>query len=562
MEYSKSIDETIVLNILSLSNSAILAMDFMLSIDEQKKYFQYYMSRHLFDVDYHLVLQKIFPNASSKMAMEKGFDGTMNPHHLLAMQAYIPKKYFKELFGITTDYQFPSIPCDENGIITGNTENYACFDSFKLVRMDDGRIGVRFYPTDSTKIRDTDIEMFIMQNQIKHIQLNLTSKDVHADFASTQCMVYPKIISDCSAVYDTLYITDYLLKYIYYIFVQMAIYKKSLFETKRKTFLLGIREVGGLYKVSNLEGHTGFLKLLNIMQLFLLKNKLIDNIELKESYAIFGESKNQLNIYINYEDITYSTIKFDDKNSYVKLLPLKASVNMGYRKDGRFEELPLFANYIIQFCNENYKDIKKAFPIFERLENIYRLCAMSGIINYFEKNEDFENFTIEQKPKTIEECVFIDTYASSIMCFGGLVLTPRNFVKVPFIEASVPTPAPFTNKVVEICGIKRGLADAPISVGSLHHAGIMLKTSAEEYHIVEYGPSGGVLRKIKPSISGLIMNEEGHHWTIDSCDKMRSNEYDPEEVKTLMDIITYGQSYDLIAHNCQDIKRKILDALK
>jgi hypothetical protein len=46
--------------------------------------------------------------------------------------------------------------------------------------------------------------------------------------------------------------------------------------------------------------------------------------------------------------------------------------------------------------------------------------------------------------------------------------------------------------------------------------------------------------KINPNISG----EEGHNWTIDSCDKMRSNEY------------------DLIAHNCQDIKRKILEAFK
>jgi len=90
----------------------------------------------------------------------------------------------------------------------------------------------------------------------------------------------------------------------------------------------------------------------------------------------------------------------------------------------------------------------------------------------------------------------------------------------------------------------------------------MIKTSTNEYHIVEYGPSGGVLRKINPNISGLTMNEERYNWTIDSCDKMRSNEYDPERVKTLMDIITYGQSYDLIANNCQDIKRKILDALK
>jgi hypothetical protein len=29
-----------------------------------------------------------------------------------------------------------------------------------------------------------------------------------------------------------------------------------------------------------------------------------------------------------------------------------------------------------------------------------------------------------------------------------------------------------------------------------------------------------------------------------------------------MDIITYGQSYNLIANNCQDIKRKILEVLK
>ena len=64
----------------------------------------------------------------------------------------------------------------------------------------------------------------------------------------------------------------------------------------------------------------------------------------------------------------------------------------------------------------------------------------------------------------------------------------------------------------------------------------MIKTSTNEYYIVEYGPSGGVLRKINPNISGSSMNEEGHNWTIDSCDKMRSNEYDPERVKKLAKI--------------------------
>ena len=165
-----------------------------------------------------------------------------------------------------------------------------------------------------------------------------------------------------------------------------------------------------------------------------------------------------------------------------------------------------------------------------------------------------DNFTPETE---INESIYVDTYPRSILCSGGILLAPKTFIR------TLPNPPqPITNKVVEICGIKRGLADAPISIGSIHHAGIMIKTSTNEYHIVEYGPSGGILRKINPNISGSIMNEEGHNWTIDSCDKMRSNEYDPERVKKLMDIITYGQSYDLIAHNCQDIKQKILDALK
>jgi len=57
--------------------------------------------------------------------MEKGYDGTMNPHHLLAMQAYIPKLNFRALFGITTDYSFPSILCNTNGIMTGSLNKYS-----------------------------------------------------------------------------------------------------------------------------------------------------------------------------------------------------------------------------------------------------------------------------------------------------------------------------------------------------------------------------------------------------------------------------------------------------
>jgi hypothetical protein len=97
----------------------------------------------------------------------------------------------------------------------------------------------------------------------------------------------------------------------------------------------------------------------------------------------------------------------------------------------------------------------------------------------------------------------VDTYLRSILCSGGILLAPKTFIR------TLPTPPqPITNKVVEICGIKRELSDIPVLLGSLHHVGIMIKTSTNEYHIVEYGPSGGVLRKINPNISGSTMNEE------------------------------------------------------
>ena len=245
---------------------------------------------------------------------------------------------------------------------------------------------------------------------------------------------------------------------------------------------------------------------------------------------------------ISYQDIKYS---LNNENDILKFAKLKEKINITCWKDDKYFEIPSYAKYLNLFFEQYYDDIKNVFPIYNRLENIYRLCALNTIL---------DNFTLETE---IHESVYVETYPRSILCSGGILLAPKNFIR------TLPKPEkPITNKVVEICGIKRGLADAPISVGSIHHAGIMIKTSTNEYHIVEYGPTGGVLRQINPSISGVTIDEGGHTWTIDSCDKMRSNEYDPERVKKLMDIITYGQSYDLIANNCQDIKRKILDALK
>jgi hypothetical protein len=436
-------------NLFRLPNEEILKHDFDLSVKEQQELFLYYMKSHLFDKNTHLVAQKFFKNAASKLVLEKSFEEKeliSNPNHILAAQAYIPVDYFKRFFGLTTNYQFPTLLIDQDGIFTGKIPKYAKFDHFKFIKSIE-EIGVRFLLADSSLIRDINIEKFIMVNQITHIQLNLKSQNLSANYVSNNCTIYPEIIRTCSDVYDTVYLTDYILKYIYNILVKMMIYERSSHDTKIQTFLIGHRNIDGFYKVSNLVGHGGFLKLLNTVQLFILKNKLKGNVEIKESYAKYGESTNELSIYINYENITFGSEKIGNEY-YVQLQPLEVKPVMTYKVSDQYAELPLFATYIRQFVAEYYNDIKLAFPIFERLENIYRLCGLVGIMSKIVSSDDLDNFTMVQHFRENKDCVLADTYASSIMTSGGLVLMPNNYVKVPYIPIS-EKPIPKSEKATK-----------------------------------------------------------------------------------------------------------------
>jgi hypothetical protein len=483
-------------------------------------------------INYDSVLKYIDPKYHHYLINDYLNENIETFGHILKNELSIPKEQYIQLFQLDKlPYDFPSLKTDDEGIFTGETDEYDIFNKFKLNN------GSYEY-----ELKNPDIvaEKFIIKNKIKQMRIDLR-RYLNGIFGNHQSYVYPELIASNSAVYDTLYLTDYLLKHIYRILMAIIINGTDEELIKQETYMISMREIEGKYKVSNVKYNYGFLRLIDIISNFVSDNNLKEKQEeLNAEHIEFKKLNTIMSASISYEDIKYTL-----EDDVLNLKKLKGKINITCWKDDEQIELPSYTKYLQQFFNEYYDDIKKAFPIYNRLENIYRLCALNVILDNF-------NYELE-----IHDSIYVDTYPRSILCSGGIVLAPKNFIR------TLPKPpTPITNKVIEICGIKRGLADAPISVGSLHHAGIMIKTSTNEYHIVEYGQSGGVLRKINPNISGLTMNEEGHNWTIDSCDKMRSNEYDPERVKTLMDIITYGQSYDLIANNCQDIKRKILDALK
>jgi hypothetical protein len=397
------------------------------------------------------------------------------------------------------------------------------------------------------------------------IDLLLNKDDKY--FVTHSCSVYPKLVSNTPEIYDTLYLTDFLLKFIYKIFVEMLIFDCDNEKICRLNFIIGYSESEkeNCYKISSIRGRQGFTKLMNTMKLFILKNKLKNDAEIKESYHNFHKEKTDkdiLKVYMNYDKISYQSDMVDDKY-HIKLQPLESNCVFSFKRNGEYKETPYYIKFIKQFIDEHYKDIKEAFPIYKRLENIYRLVCLVNIMDRVKTYNNIDSFTINVENKNIiDKCEFIDNYPHSIQSNGGISLSPVNFIKVnaPFIPTIPIVKPPITNKVINICEIKRGLADAPIKVGALHHASLMIKSSLNEHYILEWDQSGSTLRKTNPDITKDDMKENGHSWTITSCQNM-GKEYEPEGIKKLMDIITHQQPYNLIANNCQDVSRKVLDAL-
>jgi hypothetical protein len=185
---------------------------------------------------------------------------------------------------------------------------------------------------------------------------------------------------------------------------------------KQETYMISMREIEGTYKVLNIEFHYGFMRLIDMISNFVRDNNLKDKQEeLNAEYMEFKKLNRTMSASISYEDIKY-TLE-DDILTFKKL---KEKINIVCWKDDEYFELPSYAKYLQQFFREYYDDIKNAFPIYNRLENIYRLCALNVILY---------NFTPETE---IHESIYVDTYPRSILCSGGILLAPKNFIKIPF----------------------------------------------------------------------------------------------------------------------------------
>lgn len=321
----------------------------------------------------------------------------------------IQKDDYKKLFNVKASYDFPTLKTDDDGIFTCEIDEYDIFDKFQLT--DKGQFSHL-----ESKSPDLEIERFIIGNKIKQIRIHLV-QNLKGEYSNHDCYVYPKIIATNSAVYDTLYLTDYLLKHIYRILMCILVYGSDPEFIARETYMISMREIGGEYKVVNVECHYGFLRLIEMISDFVKDNNLREKQpQINREYLEFKKLNTLMSASISYRDIRYT---LEDRTNILQFKKLREKIDITCPKGG---EIPPFAVYFQKFFEQYYDDIKKVFPIYNRLENIYRLCALNVVL---------DNFTPE---KELHNTVYIDTFPRSILLSGGFELTPTNFVRIPYKE--------------------------------------------------------------------------------------------------------------------------------
>lgn len=455
-------------------------------------------------------------------------------------QAYIPKQEYIKLFGLNANYtyNFQSLLIDESGIITGDTLEYDNFDKFTLLP------GKNYQWDSSITNPDKEIEEFIISNGIRQLRINLLRNSL-GSFENHDCYVYPEIMSKIPAIYDTLYLTDYLLKMIFRILMAMVVNGADEEIIKQETFIIGIHDINGHYKVSNVEYNYGFLRIID------LASQFIENLGLKEKraeikaqyleYKHHQSDRSILSASIKYQDIKY---KCDDDINY-EILPLKGEISLTYQLDGVRQEPPQHAVYLDLFFKEYYADIKRAFPIYDRLENIYRLCALNVIMN------DFSVVDI------IHDDVYIDTYARAISCSGGILLSPKNFIRQQIVNPVIPfIPAIRieSNKFNRVMHITRSLGKLPIQVGIASHSAILQIYDGKAY-MTEYGLDGKSVvsqKEIPVPDNYKSFDFDGNTWiAVENRDNPISGDISPDKVKARMEAIVNARGeYTLPTNNC------------
>jgi hypothetical protein len=191
-----------------------------------------------------------------------------------------------------------------------------------------------------------------------------------------------------------------------------------------------------------------------------------------------------------------------------------------------------------QFMQTHYPALKRAFPLYQRLESAVKWCAVNKFLN-------------SGSSATAATPVFVDCFADSIHGLGGIKGAPYLVHQpIPFIQRQPRFFAKPADPVVRVHVIRRNLAALPFKAGSVAHSGLLLVTESGQRCILEYGVDTGNGKRgtvLRPLLGGEALDPA---WTQQPHGAAPDGFFSTEDIKAIMEGHGSQKAYDLQNHNC------------
>lgn len=544
--------------VFQMSNHIISQYDLFLDGTEENCaiLFKVYLQNHLFDeTGRSNVLRKYFTSCvmeSDNLLKEDGFtekelQDEVFARIMLLSEAKIPLIIYKKMFTDVTDYTFPHLDMI-NGIWNGQCTEYTQFEKF--ICLDDGT--TQCVHSDMKPV-DTEIYDLIINNNIMktYIDLKMGNKST---FSVYDAQFYPNILNH-TAIYDTLFLTDYWLKFVHRIFLLILMKEPNI---GQNSYVVGLQPVNGYHRIASFKQYGNFMQLVECVRVYLDFLNLDDTTFEKYKRQILNE---KLSIWIDYNSVGFSYSNVPN-GKCIDIQKIQMNVNV-LGEDNKIPESDHIFTHIKNMLELNYQNVKTLFPIFGRLENIYRLVAYNNIkeiakAEYILPNE-IKNITLNSDKPPAQ---FTEKVAFDVAGIGGINLSPRNIVGFTPRPITFLPPPHQQNTVDKLYVIRRGLGGIPVKSGCLAHSGLLLQTRDGNHHIVEYGVNHAnknevTLKRVDLSDStAKSFKDESYSWTKQVHGVNLSRQLSPEDIKSVMEDITKTNNYNLKNWNCHMAQEK------
>jgi hypothetical protein len=441
---------------------------------------------------------------------------------MLSEEQPFPADMFHQMFPVSA-YDFPHLDKDHAGFVSHDpTHRWAAYNLF---RIQDSMAKPVTDPV--AEERDMAVEEFMVATGITEFEIDLQGPPLlDRRYRTVHCYMAPQS-GHKTVLFDILYQCDHLFKYFYRYFVQLVFQGKPFAEVGGMDFIFAHGAKNGFVNVTRTLRRAGFTALKNQVRLFSLRHKA----EVPQWTAAFGKYDDQeFRVQLTFDEVA---VTVSPDGAYFQIHDLVPTVLVGPNLPDDHPGL-----VFKQFVQTHYPALKRAFPLYQRLETVVKWCA----VNKFLKPE---------RPATSTTPIFVDSFVDSIHGLGGIKGAPRIIhPPVPFIQRQPRFTSTASDPVARVHVIRRNLQAFPFKAGAVAHSGLLLVTEKGQRCILEYGIDTGNGKRgtvLRPVAEGEALYPL---WTQQEVGAAPDGSFSVEDVKAIMEGHGSQKAYDIQSHNC------------